>query len=95
MVRSAGRTGRPWLRAAANLRAKQLPCWLCGKAIDYLAMPRTPRSFSVDHVIPLSRGGAKTDPRNLRAAHYGCNSRRGDGKRKSKTPRPLRTSRNW
>jgi len=42
-------------------------CWICG----------TPGAGTVDHVVPLSRGGALLDPANMRAAHRRCNSSRG------------------
>lgn len=44
-------------------------CWLCGKQI--YDRP------TVDHVIPLSRGGGNRQS-NLRAAHKHCNHRRGN-----------------
>jgi 5-methylcytosine-specific restriction endonuclease McrA len=34
---------------------------------------------TVDHVVPLSKGGSDDDG-NVRAAHATCNSRRGAGK---------------
>lgn len=70
------------------------PCWLCGREIDTRPEkdggppPRTRWSFSVDHVDPRSKGG-KTTLTNARPAHYGCNSRRGNGTRR-KTWRPRR-----
>lgn len=76
--RGKGRVGRPYLRACATLRAQHHDCWLCGQPIDYNAPPRTRWSYSTDHVTPLSHDGAPLDPGNLRAAHYGCNSARGN-----------------
>lgn len=48
-------------------------CHLCGKRIDRYAKKPDPMSPSVDHVIPLSKGGLHCYT-NCRAAHYGCNS---------------------
>lgn len=94
--RSKGRTGRPWIRATARVRAGVRdhgdPCWLCGHAIDLELPARHPDSFSVDHAIPLSLGGSPRDPDNLRPAHLSCNSARGNGAKH--TPRPV-TSRRW
>jgi hypothetical protein len=42
-------------------------------------------SFSLDHLIPLSMGGARDDPANARAAHRLCNMKRGNGRGKPKT----------
>ena len=64
-------------RLRAQQRAKRLPCWLCGRAIDYDAPPRSRWSFSLDHVAPLMYGGAILDPANVRSAHLSCNARRG------------------
>jgi 5-methylcytosine-specific restriction endonuclease McrA len=44
----------------------------------------------VDHVIPLSRGGAKYDMSNARAACAHCNISRG-----SSTPAPQPAPRRW
>jgi 5-methylcytosine-specific restriction endonuclease McrA len=66
-------------------------CWLCG----------TDGADTVDHVIPLARGGPRYELWNLRPAHgrkipgvcpgnYG----RGDGTRQRQHT-PPNTSRNW
>lgn len=66
------------------------------------AIPRTPprawhpTSASVDLIVPQSRGGRDDDPQNLRAAHFGCNSARGN--RTSARPAQSTvdvTSRDW
>ncbi len=76
-----GRVGRPYRRLCARLRARREPCSLCGQPIDYDAPPRTRWSFSLDHINPITRGGAVLDPTNAAPAHYGCNSRKGNGQR--------------
>ncbi|WP_197479012.1 HNH endonuclease signature motif containing protein [Plantibacter sp. H53] len=43
-------------------------CHICGQAIDWNAGHLDPRSFVIDHVIPLAKGGEDALP-NLRAAH--------------------------
>lgn len=52
-------------------------CQLCGEKIDKNAKAPSPESASWDHIIPLSHGGRHTWD-NLQAAHYGCNSRKGN-----------------
>jgi 5-methylcytosine-specific restriction endonuclease McrA len=47
-------------------------CALCGNFVDISTTERRWRP-SVDHVIPLSKGGAHTLD-NLQLAHYRCNS---------------------
>jgi 5-methylcytosine-specific restriction endonuclease McrA len=91
MARSPGRTGHRWRRLVTHVQRRADPCWLCGHPIDWDAEPRTPKSFSVDHIVPLSLGGDPLDPANAATAHYGCNSAR---QNKTVTPRPP-TSRAW
>jgi 5-methylcytosine-specific restriction endonuclease McrA len=53
-----------------------LDCHLCGRPVDMdLAWPHRD-SKSVDHVIPLSRGGEHVLA-NCALAHMGCNSSKG------------------
>lgn len=65
-------------------------CWLCGLPIDRGAPPRSRWSASVDHIVPRSKGGNLLDPANLRAAHHGHNSARGN-----REPKRQRQSRAW
>lgn len=52
-------------------------CMLCHELVDLdLKFPH-PKSFSVDHVVPRSHGGAN-ELENYRLTHLGCNSRRGN-----------------
>ncbi len=52
------------------------PCHICGGAIDYQADDHlSPASFTIDHIVPLARGGSDTLS-NLAAAHRGCNQSR-------------------
>ncbi|WP_189059602.1 HNH endonuclease [Longimycelium tulufanense] len=91
MPRSPGRSGHRWRQATAAVHAESGVCWICGHPIDYTAPPRTRWSKSTDHVAPLSRGGPEVDLSNLRPAHYGCNSRRGNRPDVTRS----RTSRRW
>jgi 5-methylcytosine-specific restriction endonuclease McrA len=52
-------------------------CWLCGELVDE-ALPRTSRmGATVDHVVPLSKGGSD-ELENLRLAHWICNNKKSD-----------------
>jgi 5-methylcytosine-specific restriction endonuclease McrA len=52
-------------------------CKICLRPIDpEIAWP-DPMSPSIDHVVPLSRGGAHALS-NVQSAHLGCNSSKGD-----------------
>lgn len=52
-------------------------CHLCGKKIGKRFKGLNVMAGSVDHVIPLSKGGEHS-MQNVRAAHFGCNSRKRD-----------------
>lgn len=52
----------------------------CYKPIDRSIRGRTSWAPSLDMIVPWSRGGDPADPGNYRPAHYGCNSRRGNGR---------------
>ncbi|MGH3968463.1 MAG: HNH endonuclease [Mycobacterium sp.] len=41
----------------AKIRRSEPPCHLCGEPIDYGADHLDPRSFTIDHVVPLAAGG--------------------------------------
>jgi 5-methylcytosine-specific restriction endonuclease McrA len=73
----------------AHARTTDERCWICGQPIDWTAPPRTPRSYSTDHHTPTSLGGGDALA-NLKTAHYGCNSSRGNTTR-GEYP----TSRKW
>jgi hypothetical protein len=50
-------------------------CWLCDEAVDP-ALPRVSAGGgTIDHVIPISKGGEDT-LENCRLAHWSCNNRK-------------------
>ena len=51
-------------------------CQLCDLPIDREAVKPHPLSPSIDHIIPIARGGEHS-LRNVQAAHLGCNVRKG------------------
>lgn len=57
------------------IRAQEGRCAICGEAMT-AARNEAPTMATIDHVVPLSRGG--TDAlSNLRAACLSCNTQRG------------------
>lgn len=52
-------------------------CRLCRRPIDPEVAWPDPMSASVDHIVPLSRGGEHSMI-NVQSAHLGCNSSKGD-----------------
>ena len=100
MPQRYGRDDHAFLAARKRVLANATVCHLCGGELDFNAPPRTRYAPSVDHIVPMStiagedtltRRRMGSDPTNLRPAHFGCNSRRGDGRR---TPR-RKASRRW
>ena len=75
-------------KVRARIKAMGEPCGLCGKPIDYslgfVRDPQTgkrrmhPMAFVVDERVPVSLGGSPTDIGNCQAAHWICNSKKGN-----------------
>lgn len=51
-------------------------CGICGESVDADAAYPDPLSKSIDHIVPLSRGGAHS-PENCQLAHLRCNVSKG------------------
>ena len=79
----------------AQVRAEEHVCWLCGRAIDVTLPARTRWSWSLDHVVPISCGGAPLDRANARAAHLACNAGRGNRPPARRQAPQVVTSRHW
>ena len=60
------------------IQSKDPYCGICGGAIDMDAPPHTPTSCEVDHIVPISRGGAPYDIENLQLVHARCNYQKGN-----------------
>lgn len=86
------RNGRRYRRLCAEVRSLGDPCWICGHAIDLNLDARDRWSWTLDHEVPLSRGGSLLDPANARSAHRRCNSSRGN---RSTSRHVERASRRW
>lgn len=83
MSKYAGRSTARFRAIRAEFRrkckARNAPCWLCGKPIDYELPRQHPDCFNVDHAIPLSmRRDLADDINNFRPSHRICNERRGN-----------------
>ena len=50
-------------------------CGICGKKVSKALEHPNPRSASLDHIIPLSRGGNHIRI-NVQLAHLGCNRKK-------------------
>jgi len=51
----------------------QTVCGICGQEVDFNYKAPHPLSPSVDHIIPVSKGGHPSDLANLQLAHRWCN----------------------
>ena len=84
---------RAYRRATARLKARTKAnngvCWRCLKPFDWTLPYTDAQAFTADHVTPLNAGGAILG--ELKPAHRGCNSSRGDGSREERFP----TTQQW
>jgi 5-methylcytosine-specific restriction endonuclease McrA len=56
----------------------QWTCQLCGDPVARAEVVPHPQAPTIDHVLPLARGGTH-EPSNVQLAHYLCNSIKSDG----------------
>ena len=59
--------------ARQKILKTQTICGICGKPVDFSFKYPHPLSPTVDHIIPVSKGGHPSDPGNLQLAHRCCN----------------------
>ena len=53
-------------------------CWLCGEPVDYRLRYPHPRSWTLDHAVPVKQDPSlMLNPSNFRSAHLECNYYRG------------------
>lgn len=77
-TRPPRRTGRSTTqrdRDRAIIRRAKPACHICGETINYELPHPHPKSFVVDHIIPVKHGGADR-LWNKAAAHKDCNERK-------------------
>jgi 5-methylcytosine-specific restriction endonuclease McrA len=88
-----GRSGRPVSRMRALVKREGSHiCWLCSMPID-MDLPSThAMSWTMDHVLPLSKyPSLALEITNIREAHRRCNSSKGNGTNNANG----KISRNW
>ncbi|MBR4681584.1 MAG: HNH endonuclease [Fibrobacter sp.] len=56
----------------------QTICGICGKPVDFSYKNPHPLAPTVDHIIPVSKGGHPSDISNLQLAHRCCNREKSD-----------------
>lgn len=53
-------------------------CAICGEPVDKSLKYPHPYCATVDHIIPVSKGGHPSDIENLQLAHFKCNRAKAD-----------------
>lgn len=86
--------------AKRRILATQNICGICGRPVDKTIPYPHPLSASVDHIIPINRGGHPFSIDNLQLAHLSCNiAKRDNLMREDSKPvesnRNLPMSRDW
>ncbi len=61
-----------------RILATQEVCGICGKPVDKSLKYPHPLSATVDHIIPVDKGGHPFDIDNLQLAHSCCNRAKSD-----------------
>ena len=65
-------------RNKKKIYATQSVCGICGQQVDFALRYPNPMSKTVDHIIPINRGGHPSDLANLQLAHLSCNRQKSD-----------------
>lgn len=61
-------------------------CWRCSTPIEMNLPPTHGEAFTLDHLVPIARGGAWDG--EARPAHRSCNASRGDGRKRKRGATP-------
>lgn len=61
-----------------RIMQSQTVCGICGRPVDFSLKFPHPMSATVDHIIPVNRGGHPSDIENLQLAHFCCNRQKSD-----------------
>lgn len=56
----------------------QNTCGICGKPVDFNLKYPDPLSATVDHIVPVAKGGHPSELANLQLAHFTCNRQKSD-----------------
>lgn len=61
-----------------KIYASQRVCGICGHEVDFSLKFPHPLSPTIDHIIPVAKGGHPSDISNLQLAHFWCNRQKSD-----------------
>lgn len=65
-------------RNRKKIMMTQKMCAICGRPVDFNLKYPHPLSATVDHIIPLAKGGHPSNLDNLQLAHWTCNRQKSD-----------------
>ena len=65
-------------RNKKRILATQNICGICGKPVDKSLKYPHPMSPTIDHIIPVAKGGHPSSLSNLQLSHMGCNRQKSD-----------------
>ena len=60
-------------KARKKIFATQSVCAICGRPVNFDLRFPDPWSPTVDHIVPISKGGNPADIANMQLAHLQCN----------------------
>lgn len=81
-------------RDRAVIRRTKPPCGICEQPIDYDLPYLDPKSYVVDHIVPVNKGGPD-EIGNKQAAHRDCNRLKSNKLADEFGPRTFVTQREW
>jgi 5-methylcytosine-specific restriction endonuclease McrA len=67
-----------YARNRKRILATQNTCGICGKHVDLSLKNGDPMAPTVDHIIPVAKGGHPSSLDNLQLAHWTCNRQKSD-----------------
>ena len=73
-----GEERRQFDKAKRRILLTQDICGICGQPVDKSLRYPHPLSPTIDHIIPLNKGGHPFDINNLQLAHFTCNRQKSD-----------------
>lgn len=65
-------------RNRKRILATQNTCGICGHPVDFSLKTPHPMSATIDHIVPIAKGGHPSDIDNLQLAHWTCNRQKSD-----------------
>lgn len=67
-----------FVRNKKKILARETVCAICGQPVDKNLKYPHPLSATVDHIVPVAKGGHPSALENLQLAHWTCNRQKSD-----------------